>query len=359
MESPAGHCIANCTGGKQDLVRFRTVGFRGRRIKTEQLMNHHTSTSQVAASDGQEFVGGISEAIRALESMLAEIAPTDIPVLLIGESGTGKAMYAHHLHRLSPRRQESVVRVVCAAMTPSTFGVEFGLNSERNGNGTRNPVGTVVFDEISELDPACQRSLLHALPDGGTGLRRGLVTARVVSTTNRNLDEEMRAGRFRRELYYRINGVCLRLPPLRERKEDIPLLAECLLAKHASQYGRPLPTLSARTLELFAEHSWPGNIRELENVVKKIVALGDEHLAVAELEAVPRETPDPEAARPRGYSLKAAARAASREAERELILKALARTRWNRKRAAQELQISYKSLLYKLKQIGLQDTDAS
>jgi two-component system, NtrC family, response regulator AtoC len=210
------------------------------------------------------------------------------------------------------------------------------------------------------LDATCQRSLLYALPDGNDEPRRGILTARVISTTSRNLDVEMRAGRFRSELYYRVNGVCLRLPPLRERKDDIPLLVEFMLTKHAAQFGRPRPVLSPRTLRVFLNHSWPGNIRELENVVKKIVALGDERLAVTEFEEAPIEAKtETEAPEVRGYSLKAAARAASREAEREMILKALAHTRWNRKRAAQELQISYKSLLYKLKQIGVQDTEAN
>ena len=165
----------------------------------------------------------------------------------------------------------------------------------------------------------------------------------------------MRAGRFRSELYYRINGVCLRLPPLRDRKEDIPLLVESFLTKYAAEFGRPRPSLSPRALRMLLDYSWPGNIRELENAVKKIVALGAENLALPDLVAEPAEIRT-EVNETRSYSLKAAARAASREAEREMILEALARTRWNRKRAAQELQISYKSLLYKLKQIGLPDS---
>jgi two-component system response regulator AtoC len=181
----------------------------------------------------------------------------------------------------------------------------------------------------------------------------------LISTTNRNLDEEMRAGRFRSELYYRISGVCLRLPPLRDRKEDIPLLVEFFLNKHAAQFGRSRPSLSPQTLQMFLDHAWPGNIRELENVVKEIVALGDERLAVAELGIPISERKRTPATPVRSYSLKAAARAASREAEREMIMQALARTRWNRKRAAQELQISYKSLLYKLKQIGFEDSEVN
>jgi two-component system response regulator AtoC len=314
----------------------------------------------VGLEERQGFVPGMSTSMRTLEGVLAEIALTNIPVLLIGESGTGKEMFANRVHHLSRRSGEPLSRIACASMNSATFAAELGPNAIGHEGVPRAAAGTVFFDEISELDSTCQRNLLYALPDGNDEPRRGILTARVISATSRNLDEEMRAGRFRSELYYRINGVCLRLPPLRERKDDIPLLLEFMLTKHAAQLGRPRPVLSPRTLRVFLSHSWPGNIRELENAVKKIVALGDERLALTEIEEVPAEvktgTGTPEV---RGFSLKAAARAASREAEREMILKALARTRWNRKRAAQELQISYKSLLYKLKQIGVQDAEAN
>ena len=314
----------------------------------------------IGVENRQDFVPGMSAAMRTLEGVLTEIAATNIPVLLIGESGTGKEMFAHRVHQLSQRSGQPLSRIACASMNSASFSTELGLNSKGQGELPREGAGTLFFDEISELDAACQRTLLYALPDGDEAPRHGSLTARVISATNRNLDEETRAGRFRIELYYRINGVCLRLPPVRERKDDIPLLVEFMLTKHAARLGRPRPVLSPRTLRIFLDYSWPGNIRELENVVKKIVALGDERLAVIELGAARREATAPvDAPEVRGYSLKAAARAASREAEREMILKALARTRWNRKRAAQELQISYKSLLYKLKQIGVQDTEAN
>jgi DNA-binding NtrC family response regulator len=309
--------------------------------------------------DGHGFVTGMSPAVRTLESVIAEIASTNIPVLLIGESGTGKEMFARRVHQLSRQKDQPLVRISCAAMNFANFPSELGLNSSTTGEIQKDAGKTIFFDEISELDAACQRHLLYALPDGNAGARRGSLSARVISATSRNLEEELRSGRFRSELYYRINGVCLRLPPLRERKEDIPLLVEFLLTKHAAELARPRPMLGPRTLRVFMDYSWPGNIRELENVVKKIVALGDERLAISELESATRETRTAEPPEVRGRSLKAAARAASRGAERELILKALERTRWNRKRAAQELQISYKSLLYKLKQIGLQDSEAN
>jgi two-component system response regulator AtoC len=325
--------------------------------------------SASSAAESSAFVHGISPAMLTLEGIVSEIASTNIPILLVGEIGTGKQMFARRIHQLSPRSQEALVAIACASMNTEMLGQELGLRNretrsaettvaELHGDGAERSAGTVFFDEISELDPGCQRMLLYTLPDGDARARSGMLKARVISATSINLDDEMRAGKFRSELYYRINGVCLRLPPLRERREDILPLAEFFLKKHAEEFGRPRPSLSARTLRTFLDHTWPGNIRELENVVKNIVALGDEQLAVSEIKPRPVEKPNG-AAVPRGHSLKAAARAASREAERELILKALARTRWNRKRAAQELQISYKSLLYKLKQIGLQDSEAS
>ncbi len=309
-------------------------------------------------NQGWEFVCGRSPATLTLESVIAEIAPTNIPVLLVGESGTGKEMFARRIHALSSRSNEPLTKVACASMKAETLSVELGLPGSSYYNGMHK-ADTVFFDELSELDAACQKILLYALPDGGLEPQPGLLTARVISSTSRNLDDEMRAGRFRNELYYRVNGICLRLPPLRERKEDIPLLGEFFLAKYATQLGRSCPSLSPRSLRIFFEHTWPGNIRELENVVKSIVALGDEQLAVSQLMATPAGTPKLTRQDTPSGSLKIAARAASREAERDLILKALARTRWNRKRAAQDLQISYKALLYKLKQIGLQDSESN
>jgi DNA-binding NtrC family response regulator len=222
----------------------------------------------------------------------------------------------------------------------------------------------VLLDEISELDAQCQPRLLNALPDAddfpgnGGGIK---FAGRLICTTSRNLEDELRSGRFREELYYRINGVCLRLPPLRHRREDIALLADYFLSKYAAAFNRPRPALSARAQTELADYAWPGNVRELENVIRKLVALGDERAALEDLRPVTEFGAAESAAAgdAERHSLKAAARAASRQAERELILKVLGRTRWNRKRAAQELQISYKALLYKLKQIGLDDQAAS
>lgn len=325
----------------------------------QEIMTH-TTIGAAVPKDGSGFVTGVSAAMLLLESVLAELAPTSIPILLVGEIGTGKKTFAQHIHRRSARRDQVLRKIACASLKDEAFSTELGLHAKGTRSEGENLIGTLVFDEISELSPACQRNLLYALPEEEAHAIPGQVRARVISTTNKNLDEETRAGRFRSELFYRINGVCLRLPPLRERKEDIARLADFFLAKHAARFGRARVSLSAQTLQILSEHRWPGNIRELENVVKKIVALGDDRMALSEFSVVPSigrpSAATAAAAGTRTNSLKAAARAASREAERELILKALARTRWNRKKAAQDLQISYKSLLYKLKQIGLPET---
>lgn len=315
--------------------------------------------ADIELRDDADWVSGASPAIQMIEGIIAELAPTNIPVLLMGESGTGKEMFASRVHRLSPNRDKMLIRISCASATPESLSSELSCVVDPSREASESEFATVLFDEIGDLDAPCQRALLSALPDGAYPARRGTLSARLISTTSRNLDEEVRAGKFRSELYYRLNGVCLRLPPLRDRKEDLPVLIDFFLTKHATQFGRRRPSLSEQTTRMLVEHSWPGNIRELENVIKKVVALGDEQLAIGELRTGAAESRRRNVEGANGSSLKAAARAASREAERELIMKALARTRWNRKRAAQELQISYKSLLYKLKQIGHEETETN
>jgi two-component system response regulator AtoC len=300
------------------------------------------------------YVEAVSSGMRSIEQVIADIAPTDIPVLLLGESGTGKDAVALHIHRRSRRRQKPFRKLTCATLSPEWLTARSA--SEQQGEAGLGG-GTLYLDEVGDLSAAGQANLLQALSDGELAMAGGLGT-RLICATSRNLEEQLRAGRFREELYYRINGVCLRLPPLRHRREDIPALAEYFLGKYAAEFDRPQPALSAQASGRCHDHAWPGNIRELENAMKKIVVLGDERLAVADFDAA---LPEPRAAAPAsaGISLKEAARAASRQAERELILKVLARTRWNRKRAATELKISYKALLYKLKQIGLEEAAGS
>jgi two-component system response regulator AtoC len=176
---------------------------------------------------------------------------------------------------------------------------------------------------------------------------------RLISTTTRNVDREIALGRFRRELYFRINGVCIKLPPLRERKEDIAALAEYFLEKHAVEAGKRTPELTQEEVELLLTHDWPGNIRELGNLARKVVALGQARVAMSELQRVAPAAPGKTIELARNESLKVVAKEAARVAERDLILRALERTHWNRKQAARDLQVSYKALLYKIKQMDV------
>lgn len=284
----------------------------------------------------------------ALNAMVSDIAPTEISVLLIGESGTGKEAYARLIHKMSSRHEVPLRKISCATLEPTRLlgQVQDVLKSGANGD---HPA-CLFLDGVEELDLASQRALASVLPDGEPE-PASKNKVRLISSTSINLGKAVDAGQFRRELYFRINGASLRLPPLRERKEDIPALISHFLAKSGAGQRDSL-ALNSEAMEILTAYSWPGNIRELENLVRKMVALADTKAALSELRMAPRPARRASgAAEPKTSSLKVAARAASRRTERELILKALERTHWNRKRAAQELQISYKSLLYKIKQI--------
>jgi len=272
-------------------------------------------------------------------------------VLLLAEPGAGKMAAAQRIHELSRRRACPFQPLLCATLKPEDLA---GLQA--NGEAAANR-GTIYLEELAELNPECQAGLMRALPRAEENGAGTAARARLICGSARDLEVEVKAGRLREDLYYRISGVCLRLPPLRQRKEDIPLLLEHFLRTYARDFHRTVPPLSAETQRLFQDYSWPGNVRELEDAAKVLVALGDENVAMGGLRALLHKR----AAGGDGgrTSLKEAARAASREAEKELILKALTRTRWNRRRAAEELQISYKALLYKLKQIGYEGYGAS
>jgi two-component system response regulator AtoC len=302
------------------------------------------------------MVPGVSAAVCVLQRVLGEIASTDIPVLILGESGTGKEVIASEIHRLSPQCKEPFVKFNCSSASLDWL-LGTSTHEANKGNGTRQ-AGTILFDEVSQLDPARQASLLNLLPDGDRRSVSGL-RSRVISTSTKDLTQEMRSGSFREELYFRLNGFCLRIPSLRQRKEDIQPLFAAFLAKYASLFGRQQPRIKSSTIDLLMQYSWPGNVRELENVARKIVVLGDDELAVSDLAVNGRaKAPDKtfsSSLSGDSLSLKQAAREASRKAERQMIRESLERTHWNRKRSARELQISYKALLYKLKQLGLDE----
>jgi len=294
------------------------------------------------------FVYGLGPTIRALNTVAEEIARTDIFVLILGESGTGKDAYARLIHRLSPCGNSQLRKIDCTAFAPGDL-LAHVTEAKRATSNLESP-RSVYLDNIQELDLAGQRVLLSQLPDAETADPKDEPRARFISSSTRDLKSEVVSGRFRRELYFRLNGACLRLPPLRERAEDIPILAEYFLNKHSVAMKKKAPLLNNKAVQALTSYHWPGNIRELENLVRKIVVLGDVQMALNELRSSGMVTYKPAMVAP-GASLKVAARAASKNAERELIMQALERTRWNRKQAARALQISYKSLLYKIKQM--------
>jgi two-component system response regulator AtoC len=311
-------------------------------------------TKAVACSldgNGCSFVEGLGQSMKALDVVIRELARSEVPVLLLAEAGTGKKATAERIHQMSAHQAEPFRVVSCADVTQPM------LSEDVRAAGGLFEAGTVYFEELADLNAACQELLLSVLRVGEGNGHGHAVRARLICGSSRDLEAEVRAGRFREDTYYRVSGVCLRLPPLRQRREDIPALVNFFLVKYARDFRRPVPQLSPATQLLFHDYGWPGNIRELEDATKAIVALGDESVAMGGLRSLlMRSERNGNGER---ISLKQASRAASREAEKELILRVLQRTRWNRRRAAQELQISYKALLYKLKQIGYQDYSAS
>jgi two-component system, NtrC family, response regulator AtoC len=291
---------------------------------------------------GASFLESVSPSMRHVDAIIRELAQSEVPVLLLAEHGAGKQATARRIHDMSRRSDLPFCWFRSSQLTPQALDVE-AKNGEAAG-------GTIYLEEVADLGTNCQLRLRDLLLDAMARNVKESETARFICGSSRDLEVDVKAGRLCEDLYYRISGVCLRLPPLRQRKEDIPPLMTRFLERYAREYKRAVPQLSVETQRLLRDYSWPGNLRELEFAARVFVALGDEHLAMGGLRALlTKPAPGPEANR---LSLKAASRAASREAEKELILNVLTRTRWNRRRAAEELQISYKALLYKLKQIG-------
>jgi two-component system response regulator AtoC len=297
-----------------------------------------------------DFVEGTSPSMRSVAAIMREVAQSEVPVLLLAERGVGKKATARRVHELSRRGKQTFRAISCAQLGPEKF-------DHLAGSADFLGAGTVYLQEVAELSAEGQDWLLRALTASNGNGNRAQGLARLICGSSRDLEAEVSAGTLREDLYYRINAVCLRLPPLRQRRDDIPVLMEHFLRKYSHDFQRPVPALSEETRRLFQEYSWPGNVRELENAAKAIVALGDEAVAMGGLRAMLlRPHLGADGSR---VSLKQVARAASREAEKEIILRALTRTRWNRRRAAQELQISYKALLYKLKQMGCSEYGAT
>lgn len=308
---------------------------------------HTASTRETLTMD---FVEGTSPSMRSVAALMGEVAQSEVPILLLAERGVGKKATARRVHDLSRHSKQNFRVISCAQLEPKKLEDSAALSSFTGA-------GTIFLEELAELNAEAQAWLLRLLTTAQANANHENGLARVICGSARDLETEVRSGNLREDLYYRISGICLRLPPLRQRRADIPVLMEHFLRKYSRDFQRSAPALSDETYRLFQEYAWPGNVRELENAARAIVALGDESVAMGGLRAMLLR---PHLGTDGGrVSLKQVSRAASREAEKEVILLALTRTRWNRRRAAQELQISYKALLYKLKQIGCSESGAT
>jgi two-component system response regulator AtoC len=320
---------------------------------------------------GEDIFFGLSPAMRTLRSCLPKVAASDVPVLIQGETGTGKEVLARHVHALSPRAGKPFVKVNCAAvpadlMESELFGYERGAFT---GAFQRKPGvfeladgGTILLDEIGDMDIRLQAKLLQVLQDhefrrlGGRDNVR--VNVRVIAATHRNLLDAVYNQMFREDLYYRLNVVALFMPPLRERGEDIPGIAEFLISRHSSREAPPV-ALTPRLKDALQAFDWPGNVRQLENIVLKLMVMRDADVIVQELKMTQaRPGRAQQIARPTATPTSSVFEQATRakeQAEAGAILDALNSTRWNRKQAAAMLNIDYKAFLYKMKRLSIEE----
>jgi len=322
------------------------------------------------AHERSPLIFGKSEKMNEVERIVSQVANTDITVLLRGESGTGKELVAREICARSSRNDKPFVKVNCAAipaglLESELFGYEkgsfTGAINRKPGKFEFANHGTIFLDEISELHTSLQAKLLHVLQDNEFSRLGGdedvSVDVRIITATNRQIEKELQNGNFREDLYYRINVVSIHLPPLRERKEDILELSEYFLRKYSAMFDKRYSCLSKTALNTLLSYDWPGNVRELENIIKKIVVLENEEFATRDIGSTSR-IPVGEGNLSQNSAhgrirLNRAGKLAAQEAEKQLIMGTLMETRWNRKKAAELLDISYKALLYKIKQSGL------
>ncbi|HEX7019984.1 MAG TPA: sigma-54 dependent transcriptional regulator [Gemmatimonadaceae bacterium] len=387
-------------------------------IEKNRLVSELSELRQQLSDDEDRSVWGNSEKMLAIATVIEQVADSDVTVLIRGESGVGKELVSRAIHQRSTRRNRPFVKVNCAAMPAELLESELfghergaftGAATTRIGKFEQADGGTLMLDEIGEMKPALQAKLLHVLQDAeftklGSN-KRIQVDVRIVAATNRDLEKMMLSGDFREDLYYRLKVIELTVPALRERRDEIPTLTDFFVARYSRKYNRPGRPVSDHLRQLFLQYDWPGNIRELENMIKRIVILQDEHLVVREIErnmqraaaaalpstaavaaaavaplavaagmpigtgvygapsipAVPPVEPEPapepgpseEPPETAGGSLATVAKAAAMKAERAAIEQTLRQVHWNRRKAAQMLGVSYKTLLNKIKECGI------
>jgi two-component system, NtrC family, response regulator AtoC len=397
-------------------------------IEKNRLVSELTELRQQLSDDEDRAVWGNSEKMRGIATVIEQVADSDVTVLIRGESGVGKELVARAIHQRSTRHNRAFVKVNCAALPADLLESELfghergaftGAATTRVGKFEQADGGTLMLDEIGEMKPALQAKLLHVLQDAeftklGSN-KRIEVDVRVVAATNRDLEKMMISGDFREDLYYRLKVIELTVPALRERRDEIPTLTDYFIARYSRKYNRPVRVISDELRQLFLQYDFPGNIRELENMIKRIVILQDEQLVVREIQqnlqkaaaapsqitlapipmpaqvalasgapvavapngvlmsppfpvqpvpvapaaappvaASPEAAPEPvELSKDEGTSLASVAKAAAMRAERTAIEHTLRQVHWNRRKAAQILGVSYKTLLNKIKESGI------
>jgi DNA-binding NtrC family response regulator len=383
--------MLSCLSDPKTVVRAIRLGARDYLPKPFRKAELDAAIRRVLSRDGQQqeqslpetaeevgeghFFIAASQAMHKIRGQVGMIAGVDVPVLILGESGTGKEVIARLIHKLSPRADKPFLKVNCAALPSELleselFGFEAGAFTgaikAKPGKFELCDKGTFFLDEIGEMPPALQAKMLHVLQDGRfsrLGSRSTVkVDVRVLAATNVNIAQALASKKLREDLYYRLNAFTVTVPPLRERPEAIPLLLRNFMVRFAERFARdPLP-LTARLVDAAMKHSWPGNLREMENFVKRYLILGDEQTVIQDLQggATPGSSSSSgPAAQPGNGDLKSLVRGLKDEAEIKAIGEALQRTNWNRKAASRLLKISYKALLYKIREYRLEETQSA
>jgi len=327
--------------------------------------------SKLEAKSAYDTLIGDSPQMLAVKNVIEQVADSELTVLILGESGTGKEIVARMLHALSSRAQKPFTKVNCAAiprelLEAELFGYEKGAFTgavkNKPGRFEVASTGTIFLDEIGDMPLELQSKLLQVLEQNEFirvgGLQTVRVDVRIVCATNKNVEKALEKGIIRDDLFYRLNEITIQLPPLREKREDIPLLVDHFLQRYRILYEREFLGLSPQALEALKEYSWPGNVRQLENLIKQIVVRNDESMVFELSERIATEIssggPEPPSSRAEGeLSLKRRISALVTQEEKKVISEALRRTNWNRRKAAKLLEISYRSLLYKIKDYGI------
>jgi two-component system, NtrC family, response regulator AtoC len=348
--------------------QFLNFGVRRQHLVTGRMMNLRfpDQDSRLDLPPVEVFLGRTTE-MQLIRRKLEMVAKTNVAVLIQGESGTGKELCARLIHGTSERLNGELVKVSCPAIPQGLIETELfgyekgaftGAHSTKRGRLEQAHGGTLFLDEVGSLDIDVQSKLLQVLQDGSFmrvgGHETRNIQTRVVSVANRDLRDQVAEGTFRLDFLYRINAVTIQMPPLRKRPEDIPQLVDYLISHHA-QIFRVNPTpLSRNVIRLMQRYEWPGNIRQLDNLIRSYALMGSEDALVAELveEERPASSAVAEVDVSQPISLKVVTKQATHELERQIILKVLKANNWNRQKTAKWLKISYRSLLYKLNDVG-------